>query len=194
MAPGVARARILDPRKTRPKPFHRRLPNPETTTECIPSTATTISNAIPLGHITPSLQNRILHKPEKGFPIKTLPVVHGDQIAELVEDDEVTPDQQIGEPTLAADAGFGLEPVDQVDNIEEAGAGAVADAGPRDGDGKMALASAGSADQYGVALIGEEVTGGEFADQGLVGRGAGEVEVGQFLACAPNLPFTPDSG
>ena len=42
------------------------------------------------------------------------------QVAELVEDDEVAPGQLIGEPALAAGAGFGLEPVDQVDDVEEA--------------------------------------------------------------------------
>ena len=62
------------------------------------------------------------------------------QVAELVEDDEVAPGQLIGEPALAAGAGFGLEPVDQVDDVEEAAPGAIADAGPRDGDGEMALA------------------------------------------------------
>ena len=35
------------------------------------------------------------------------------QVAELVEDDEVAPGQLIGEPALAAGAGFGLEPVDR---------------------------------------------------------------------------------
>jgi hypothetical protein len=41
------------------------------------------------------------------------------QIAELVEDDEVEPGQVIGQPPLAAGAGFGVEPVDQVDHVEE---------------------------------------------------------------------------
>ncbi len=78
------------------------------------------------------------------------------QVAELVEDDEVARGQLIGEPALAAGAGFGLEPVDQVDDVEEAAPGAIADAGPRDGDGEMALAGAGAADQHGVALVGQE--------------------------------------
>lgn len=103
------------------------------------------------------------------------------QIAELVEDDKVTPGQQIGEPTLATVAGFGLEPVDQIDDVEVAGAGAVTDAAPRDGDGEMALAGAGSADQHGIALAGQEGARGQLSYQGLVDRGAGEVEVGQLL-------------
>ena len=74
------------------------------------------------------------------------------QVAEFVEDDEVTPVQLIGDAALASCAGLGLEPVDQVDDVEEAGAGAVTDAGSRDGDGEMALAGAGAADQHGVAV------------------------------------------
>ena len=54
------------------------------------------------------------------------------QVAELVEDDEIAPGELIGEPALATGTGFGLEPVDQVDDVEEAPAGAVADAGPGD--------------------------------------------------------------
>ena len=47
-----------------------------------------------------------------------------ERIAELAEDDEVHAGQMIGEPALAAVAGLGLEPVDEV--VEPpAGAGAV---------------------------------------------------------------------
>ena len=83
-----------------------------------------------------------------------------------VEDDEVTPGQLIGNLALAADAGVGLEPVDQIDDVEEAGAGAVTDAGPRDGDGQMALAGAGSTDEHGIALMGQEAARGQLTDQG----------------------------
>ena len=57
-------------------------------------------------------------------------------------------------PALAAGTALGLELVDQIDDVEEAAAGAVADAGPRDGDGQMGLAGAGAADQDDVALRG----------------------------------------
>ena len=60
------------------------------------------------------------------------------QIAEFVEHDEVHAGEIIGHASLAAGAGLGLEPVDEVDDVEEAAAGAVADAGPGDGDGEMA--------------------------------------------------------
>ena len=43
------------------------------------------------------------------------------------------------------------------------------------------LAGAGSADEHGVALLGEEGAGGEIADQRLVDRRAGEVEVVDVL-------------
>jgi len=41
----------------------------------------------------------------------------------------------------------------------------------------MALTGAGAADEHGVALLGEKRAAGEFADQPLVDRRAGEVEV-----------------
>jgi hypothetical protein len=65
------------------------------------------------------------------------------QIAELVEDDEVEARQVVGQAPLAAGAGLALEPVDEVDGIEEAAPRATADAGPGDGDGEMALAGPG---------------------------------------------------
>ena len=92
------------------------------------------------------------------------------QVAELVEDDEVHPREVVGHAALAAGAALGLELVDQVDDVEEAAAGAVADAGPGDGDGQMGLAGAGAADQDDVALVGEELAAGEVAHQGLVDR------------------------
>ena len=57
---------------------------------------------------------------------------------------------------MAVFPGFGLELVDQIDNVEEAGAGAVTDACTGDSDSKMAFAGAGSADQHGIALAGQE--------------------------------------
>lgn len=49
--------------------------------------------------------------------------------------------------------------------------------GAGDGDGQMGLAGPGAADQHGIALMGEEVAGGEVAYQGLVDRGVVEHEV-----------------
>ncbi len=69
------------------------------------------------------------------------------QVAELVEDDEVEAGEVIGDAALAAGAGLGFELVDEVDDVEEAAAGAAADAGARDGDRGMRLARAGAADQ-----------------------------------------------
>ncbi len=50
-----------------------------------------------------------------------------------------------------------------------------------DGDGQMGLAGLGVADQHGIALMGEEVAGGEVAYQGLVDRGVVEHEVVDVL-------------
>ena len=44
------------------------------------------------------------------------------EIAEFIEHDEVEPGQVIGNLALAAGAGLGVEPVDQIDDIEEAAA------------------------------------------------------------------------
>jgi len=44
------------------------------------------------------------------------------QIAELVEDDEVQTGKIIGEASLAASPPLGLEPVDEIDGVEEAAA------------------------------------------------------------------------
>src|SRR5712692_5738386 len=42
------------------------------------------------------------------------------QIAELIENDEVHAGQVVGNPTLPAAAGLGLEPVDEIDYVVEA--------------------------------------------------------------------------
>ena len=67
---------------------------------------------------------------------------------------------------LPTGTGLGLEPVAEVDNVEEASACAVADKGTGDGDRQMRLAGACPADQDDIALIGDERAGGEIADQG----------------------------
>src|SRR5690554_4215857 len=103
------------------------------------------------------------------------------QVAELVEDDEVEAGEMIGDAALAAGAGLGLELVDEIDDVEEATAGAAADAGPCDGDGCVALAGAGSADQHDVALLLDEAAAGEVAHQRLVHGGGIEVEVVDVL-------------
>ena len=74
------------------------------------------------------------------------------QVAELVEDDEVAADELVCSAALASGAEFGLEVVDQVDDVLAPATGALADAGPRDGDGEMGLSGAGAADQHDVAL------------------------------------------
>src|SRR3546814_16426046 len=74
-----------------------------------------------------------------------------------------------------------LEPVHQIGGVMEANAGTGADATARDSDTQMRLARARSADQHDIALVGEESAGGEIADQRLVDRGAGELEVRDLL-------------
>jgi hypothetical protein len=83
------------------------------------------------------------------------------QIAELVEDGEVLAGQVIGNPALPTVAALGLEPIDQIDDIEEAAAGAAADARASDRDGEMGLATSGVASQHDIALLRDEAAGGE---------------------------------
>ena len=90
------------------------------------------------------------------------------QIAELVEDHEVHAGEPISHPAMALGAGFGLELVDQVDDVEEAATSAVADASPGDRDGEMSLSCTCSTDQHAVALVLEKVAGGKIPDQGFV--------------------------
>src|SRR5882672_9236129 len=87
------------------------------------------------------------------------------QIAEFVEYDEVEPGQVIGETALPAGASLAFEPIDEINDGIEAAASATTDTGSRDGYGEMRLASAGSADQHGVALFGKEAAARQIADQ-----------------------------
>ena len=103
------------------------------------------------------------------------------QIAKFVEDDEVQAVQVIGQAALFAAAGLGLEAVDQIDDIVEPPAGAVADQGAGNSDGKVRFAGSGAADQDDIALIGDEGAGGKVMDQARIDRCAGEVEVVQIL-------------
>src|SRR5208337_3586105 len=57
------------------------------------------------------------------------------EIAEFIEDDEVEAGEIIGDPSLAAGAAFGLEPVDEIEGREEAPTRSSADAASRDSDG-----------------------------------------------------------
>ena len=56
-----------------------------------------------------------------------------------------------------------------------------ADAASRDGDHRVRLAGAGSADKHGVALLGDEAAAGEIANERLVDRRALEGEVVEVL-------------
>lgn len=72
---------------------------------------------------------------------------------------------------------FGLQTVDEIDDIEEAAARSVADQGAGKGNRPMRLAGSGASDEHGVALVGDEGAIGKIADQHLVDRRAVEVEL-----------------
>src|SRR6266481_4825212 len=87
------------------------------------------------------------------------------EVAEFVEDNEVHPGQMLGNTTLPSVPGFDLQAVDEVDHVIEAAASAGSDAASGNGDGQMRLSGAGTADQHGIALLGDEAAAGEIIDQ-----------------------------
>ena len=99
------------------------------------------------------------------------------QIAELIENEEIDAGEPVGDAAMAAELGFALQPVDQVDGIEEARLAPGPDHAAGHADGNVALASPGAADQHYIALAVEEAAAGELLDQlgrvpscGVVGR------------------------
>src|ERR1700738_5398058 len=87
------------------------------------------------------------------------------QRAEFVEDDEVEAGQIIGKTPLTALAGLALQPIDEIHDVEEPAACTVPDVGLRDGDGKMALAGSGAADENNIALFGDERPTSQIANE-----------------------------
>jgi len=102
-------------------------------------------------------------------------------VAEFVEHGEVQAGEIIGNASLLSGAMLGLEPVDQIDDVEEAAPRSAPDERSGDRDGKVRLAGSGAADEDGIALISDKGTGGEVADQGFVDGRVGEVEVVDVL-------------
>ena len=66
------------------------------------------------------------------------------QIAEFVEDQEIQAAKQISGATLPVGAGFGIEFVEQIDDVEEPSSSAVTNTGAGDGNSEMGLAGAGA--------------------------------------------------
>src|ERR1700722_17128269 len=87
----------------------------------------------------------------------------------------------LGDATLPSIAGFDLQAIDEVDDVVEAAAGTRSNAASGDGDGHMCFAGAGTADQDGVTLLGDEAAAGEIIDQRLVDGSAFELEVLKIL-------------
>src|SRR5512132_2329569 len=92
------------------------------------------------------------------------------QVAQFVEHDEVEADEIVGQTSLTAAAGPAFQPVDQVDDGVEPAPGSAADAGPRDGNGEMALAGSCATDEDSIALLGKESARCQLAHQCLVDR------------------------
>ena len=72
-----------------------------------------------------------------------MPAAFGEgQVTEFVEYQQIGPRELVGEPSRLAIAGVGFEAVDQIDDVEETGLGAAADAVGGDGDGEVGFAGA----------------------------------------------------
>ena len=91
-----------------------------------------------------------------------------EEVAEFAEHREVGVSEETGGPALAAVAGRGIGLVDQLDDIEEAPAGAGAHAGANDADREAGFAGAGPADQDEMARLLKEGASGKVAEQRLV--------------------------
>ena len=70
-----------------------------------------------------------------------------------------------GQTSLTASAGLAFQPVDQVDDGVEPAPGSVADSGPRDGNGEMALAGSCATNEDSIALLGKESARCQLAHQ-----------------------------
>ena len=76
---------------------------------------------------------------------------------------------------------LGLELINEIYDVVKTSARAGANAPSGDGDGKVGLAGAGSANQHDIALLGDEATTGEVGDERMVDRGVLELEVVEIL-------------
>ncbi len=76
------------------------------------------------------------------------------EIAQFVHDYEVEPGDEVGQSSLLTATCLRLEPIDEVDNVEEAASCSVADQGTCKRDGQVGLPRAGSADQNDIVLLG----------------------------------------
>jgi hypothetical protein len=90
------------------------------------------------------------------------------QVTEFIEDDEVDAREIVGETTGAAGPTLCLQPVDEIDGVEEPTTRPATDATASDRHREVCLAGAGPADQHDVALLGDEAATGEIAHQAFV--------------------------
>ena len=78
------------------------------------------------------------------------------EVSEFIKDDEVEPHQMFCKPARPSSTGLGLQPVHQIDDIEEPAPGTIADDRARDGHGDMGLAGPRAANQHDIALLAED--------------------------------------
>jgi hypothetical protein len=103
------------------------------------------------------------------------------KVAELAEHDEVLPAKIFGQSPLPSGARFSLELVSQIEDVEEPAACAAANAGTSNRNREMGLPGTGSAEQYQIALVHQNIAAGEIAHQRFVDRRVVEAELCEVL-------------
>lgn len=80
------------------------------------------------------------------------------QITKFIEHEKIQPHGKIGKPPLSSGSGFCFQSIDEINHGKDPTSSTTTDAGPRDGDRKMAFAGPGAADQNGIALCRDKFT------------------------------------
>ena len=87
------------------------------------------------------------------------------KIAKLVHNDEVEPCDKLGKTPLLTITRFRFKTIDEIDDVVEAPARAVADQGTGKCDGQMGFSSASSSNEDDIVLLGKESSARELAQQ-----------------------------
>ncbi len=115
------------------------------------------------------------------------------KIAKLVHNDEVEPGDKVGKTPLLTITRFRFKTIDEIDDVVEAPARAVADQGTGKCNGQMGFSSASSSNENDIVLLGKESSARELAHQSFVDRRVSKVEVvdvlGRRQLCDGDLVF-----
>lgn len=87
------------------------------------------------------------------------------EIAQFVQAGEVELGDEVGKSQLLAGTRFCIEPIDEIEDVEEATACSAADQGAGKPDGEVGFSCGGPSDQNDIVPLGEEGPGRELAHQ-----------------------------